>query len=485
MTQKQKKIQILFAAFECDPFFKSGGLGDVAGTLPACVNSSLYDVRVVLPKLSAIPPHFADKMDYITNFTVPLGWRRSYCGLFRLRHKGVEYYFLDNEYYFKREKPYGEFDDGERMAFFSKALLEAIPHMPDFDPDILHCNDWHTALAPVFLREQYMQSEVHRRLKTIFTVHNLKFQGQYSDFLLGDVLGLMGTSAEPQLRQPEGGINYLQGALHYSDRITTVSPSYAQEICTPDYGEGLDWLFRERSSVLSGILNGIDYKLYDPGTDKYIPSHYGIKTLKEKNGNKLALQEQLGLVVNGEKPLFALISRLTEQKGLDLLAGILPQLMQRDLQLVILGVGAKQYEDYFKQIAWENSSRMNMYCDFNTAFSHELYAAADVLLMPSRFEPCGLSQMMAMRYGTLPLVRETGGLRDSVRPYNEITGEGTGFSFWEYKPEVLLQTIDYSLKVWYEAPKAWKKLQIQAMSEDFSWKKSAIQYRKLYRSLAE
>ncbi len=485
MAEKHRKLNILFAAFECDPFFKSGGLGDVAGTLPAYVNSTKFDVRVVLPKLSVIPKQFRDKMVYVTNFTVPLGWRNAYCGLFRLRYKSVDYYFLDNEYYFKRDKAYGEYDDGERMAFFSKALLEAIPYMPNFAPDILHCNDWHTAMAPVFLREQYMQSDVHRNIRTIFTVHNLKFQGQYSAFLLGDVLGLMGSSAEPQLRQPQGGINFLQGALHYSDRITTVSPSYANEICTPDYGEGLDWLFRERRSVLSGILNGIDVKIWDPATDRFIPAHYDRKAPENKDECKQALQEELGLAPDTKKPLFALISRLTEQKGLDLLANILPQLMQRDLQLVILGVGAPQYEQYFKQIAFENSAKMNMYCAFNTAVSHELYAAADVLLMPSRFEPCGLSQMMAMRYGTLPLVRETGGLRDSVKPCNEITGEGTGFSFWEYKPEVLLKTIDYSLKVWYEDPKAWKKLQQQAMAEDFSWKQSALKYRTLYRSLAE
>ncbi len=485
MAKAQKKLNILFASFECDPFYKSGGLGDVAGTLPAYISGARYDIRVVLPKLSVIPAQFVRRMEYLTNFTVPLGWRNAYCGLFRLKYKGVTYYFLDNEYYFKRNNPYGEFDDGERMAFFSKAILEVMYHLEGFEPDILHCNDWHTALAPVFLREQYQASPLHRNVRTIFTVHNLKFQGMYSDFLLGDILGLMGTNAEPQLRMKLGGINFVQGALHYSDRISTVSPSYAQEICTPDYGEGLDWLFRERKNVLSGILNGIDTKIWDPEKDKCIPFHYNAKSLKNKNENKLVMQEKLGLEISGEKPLYALISRLTEQKGLDLFANILPRLMERDMQIVVLGVGAKQYEDYFKQIAWENKSKMNMCCFFNSDFSHELYAAADVLLMPSRFEPCGLSQMMAMRYGTLPLVRETGGLRDSVLPYNEVTGEGTGFSFWEYKPEVLLKTIDYSLKVWYEEPKAWKKLQQQAMAADFSWKKSAMQYRELYRELTE
>ncbi len=483
MNTKKEKVSILLAAFEATPFFKSGGLGDVAGTLPRYVVSDNYDIRVILPKLGNIPQKYVDKMEYMESFSVPLGWRNQYCGLFNLKFMGVTYYFIDNEFYFRRSQAYGEFDDGERIAFFSKAILESIMHIPDFMPDILHCNDWHTALTPVYLREYYMQIPGFERIKTIYTVHNLKFQGMFSDTLIGNILGLAGTPAENQIRIGSA-VNYMQGALKYSDILSTVSPTYAEEICTPYYGEHMDGIFNARKASLVGILNGIDYKEFDPLHDKYIDYHYSIQTVKNKVNNKLQLQKELGFEVNPDIPMYVLISRLTEQKGLDLVTYILPQLMERRMQLVVLGIGDRQYEEAFAWHASQHPEKMAALLKFDATLSNRLYAAGDAILIPSRFEPCGLTQMMAMRYGNLPIVRETGGLKDSVIPYNEFTGEGTGFSFANYNAHELLATIDNSLTVWYENPKAWAKMQKQAMKKDYSWHSSAKQYRKLYRTLA-
>ena len=483
MNTKKEQVKILLAAFEADPFFKSGGLGDVAGSLPRYVASDNYDIRVILPKLGNIPQKYVEKMEYMENYTVPLGWRNQYCGLFKLHYGGITYYFIDNEFYFHRPQAYGEFDDGERIAFFSKAILESIMHIPDFMPDILHCNDWHTALTPVFLREQYMQVPGFEKIKTIFTIHNLKFQGMFSDTLIGSILGLAGTPAENQIRMGSA-VNYMQGALKYSDMLTTVSPTYAEEICTPYFGEHMEGLFNARRASLLGILNGIDYKVFDPLHDKNIDYHYSVQTVTNKKNNKLQIQKELGLEVDETIPMYILISRLTEQKGLDLVTYILPQLMERRMQLVILGIGDQKYEEAFRWYADRNPSKMCALLQFNAALSNKLYAAGDAILVPSRFEPCGLTQMMAMRYGTLPIVRETGGLKDSVQPYNEYTGEGTGFSFANFNAHELLGTIDNSLTVWYENPKAWAKMQKQAMKKDYSWHTSAKQYRKLYRNLA-
>ncbi len=484
---KQKKINVLFAAFEAVPFFKSGGLGDVAGTLPGYINSSLYDVRVILPKLRNIPQKFVDRMEYICNYQVELSWRKQYCGLFRLKYKGVTYYFLDNEFYFHRDRAYGEFDDGERIAFFSKAVLDTIPMLEGFEPDILHCNDWHTALCPVFLKALYAGQPGYDRIRTIFTVHNLKFQGEYSDMLFGDVLGLAGHPwGDSVLRGFGGGrsVNFLQGALWCADRITTVSPSYADEICTEYYGEHMDGIFNARRGVLSGILNGIDYKVYDPETDKALAANYGPDSLRKKKQNKLALQKELGLEEDADIPMYALISRLTEQKGLDLLTYILPDLMARRVQLVILGVGDHKYEEAFSWYAARNSSKMAAVLAFDDGLSHRIYGGADMVLIPSRFEPCGLTQMMAMRYGTLPIVRETGGLRDSVKPYNKYTGEGTGFSFANFNAGELLFAMDSAAEL-FAHPRKWEAVQKNAMAEDFSWRAAAKEYRKLYRELVE
>ena len=481
-NEAKKPINILFASFEAEPFMKTGGLGDVAGTLPAYIAGAGFDIRVILPKLSVIPEKYREKMQPVACFEVQLSWRRQYCGLLTMRHRGVTYYFLDNEYYFKRDNVYGEFDDGERIAFFSKAVLESILHMPDFMPDIIHCNDWHTALTPVYLREQYLGISGFDRIKTVFTIHNLKFQGVFSSSVLGDVLGLHDCPAAAQLMYGDA-VNYMQGAVRYSDRLTTVSPTYAEEICTPYFGEGMDWLFLARKNVLSGILNGIDTKKYDPMTDKAVYFPFNADTLDVKRRNKEKLQAELGLTVDADIPMFAVVSRLTEQKGFDLVTYNLPELMRRRMQLVVLGVGSPQFEEAFRWYAAAYPDRMAACITFDEPLSRKLYACADVLLMPSRFEPCGLAQMMSMRYGTLPLVRETGGLRDSVQPYNQYTGEGTGFSFANYNAHELLATIDLALDVWENRPDDWRTLQKNAMAQDFSWRTSAKKYRALYRDL--
>lgn len=469
-------IKVLFAAFEAAPFVKTGGLGDVAGSLPAAISTSAFDVRVILPKLSAIPEKYVKRMEFVGSFSVLLGWRNQYCGLFRLKYKGILYYFLDNEYYFKRDNVYGEFDDGERVAFFSKAILEFILHTDEFVPDIIHCNDWHTALVPVMLREQYKEIPEFERIKTVFTIHNLKFQGKYSDFVIGDICGLGNTPAAAQLISDENTANYLQGAVIYSDRITTVSPSYAEEIRMPYYGEGLDWLFNRRKDVLSGILNGIDYRIWNPAKDKKIAVNYDASSPAKKQENKLLLQKELGLEVNKDIPLFVIISRLTEQKGLDLVNYLLPKFQQRSMQLAVLGIGDKKYENAFLHYAGIDPQKFSASIEFNTDFGHRMYAGADVVLMPSRFEPCGLTQMIAMRYGALPLVRETGGLKDTVH-------EDNGFSFLNFNAHDMLYAVDCALDIWFNRKRRWRAMQKQAMTEDYSWKASAREYRKLYREI--
>lgn len=469
-------IKILFAAFEADPFVKTGGLGDVAGSLPGAVSSSAYEVRVILPKLSAIPEKFVKKMEFVTTFSVPLCWRNQHCGLFTLKYKGVRYYFLDNEYYFKRDQVYGEYDDAERVAFFSKAVLESLLHMDDYKPDIIHCNDWHTALVPVFLREQFMQLPDFAEIKTIFTIHNLQFQGRFPSSVISEVCGLYDTPAETQLISDPGTANFLQGAAIYSDAVTAVSPTYAKEICTPYYGEGLNWLFNKRGDSLYGILNGIDYKVWNPAADKLIPVNYDDASLADKKENKARLQEELGLEVNPKVPLFVIISRLTEQKGLDLVTNILAKLDELPIQLAVLGVGEYRFEEAFTYYSAKSPDKFAAAIKFDNGLSHRMYAGADVMLVPSRFEPCGLTQMISMRYGTLPLVRETGGLKDTVDSSN-------GFSFASYEPAALLEAVNSALKVWTSSKRKWQAMQKKGMTEDFSWKASAKEYRKLYSNL--
>lgn len=476
------KINILFAASECSPFIKTGGLADVAAALPLAVSGKNYELRVIMPKYSLISQDICDSMEFLGSFNVSLAWRNQYCGLYKLKQGKITYYFVDNEYYFKRAQAYGQYDDGERFAFFSKAVCESVLHM-DFEPNIIHCNDWHTALVPVFLREFYMGSEKMSGIKTIFTIHNLKFQGLYSDYVIGNVCGLNGTPAESQLMFGQGGANYMKAALIYSDLITTVSPSYAKEICTEYYGEGLDDVLRNKGTRLVGILNGIDSQKYNPKKDNKISVNYDIESFDKKAENKLILQKELALDVDKNIPMFSLISRLTEQKGMDLVNYILPELVKREMQFVVLGIGDAKYEEALSWYANKYPKRISFIPKFDEGLSQRIYAASDCFVMPSRFEPCGLSQMMSMAYGTLPIVRETGGLKDSVSAYNKYTGEGNGFSFTNFNADELLNTIDSALTLWYENKEEWNKLAKNAMAADYSWKASAKEYKKIYRDL--
>ena len=476
------KLNVLFASYEAAPFIKTGGLGDVAGALPKAVQCPSIDIRVVLPKLSIIPEEYREKMKFICSFYVPLGWRSQYCGLFELRMGRITWYFLDNEYYFNRENAYGYYDDGERMAYFSKAICECCRYLPDYFPDVIHCNDWHTALAPVFLREQYRYAPGYDRIKTVFTIHNLKFQGVYGSSILGDILGLSGCEAAcNQLSWYDGScVNYLAGAANYADRITTVSPTYAKEICTPYFGEGMQDIFIRRSQAVSGILNGIDTDSYNPAKDKAIVHNYS--SPEGKAANKAALQRELDLPEEPDVPLCVAVSRLTEQKGFDLVDAVVEELLDT-AQVVILGTGDAAYENHYRDLAARRPDRFSAQILFSEPLSRRIYAGGDLFLMPSRFEPCGLSQMISMRYGTLPVVRQTGGLADSVLPYNKFTGEGNGFSFANFNAHVLLFTVKDACALYREDPAAWKKLQEQAMAADFSWHNSALAYRELYRSL--
>ena len=477
-----KRPDVLFAAFEAVPFIKTGGLGDVGGTLPAALKRAGCDCRVILPKLACIPEEYKAQMKHETEFYMNLSWRNLYCGVESLKYKGVLYYFIDNEYYFGREAEYGYYDDGERIAFFSKAVCECIQYL-DFEPEILHCNDWHTALVPVFLREFYMGVPKCASIKTVYTVHNLKFQGKFDQEMIGNVLGLDDNyTAKSQLIQ-DGAVNFMLGALNYSDALTTVSSTYAQEICTDFFGEGLNHVYNRRREDLYGILNGIDPKQYDPANDPLIYAPFDKDNLEGKTLNKLALQKELGLPERSDVPMIGVISRLTDQKGFDLVNYIMNEVMQLDVQVVVLGVGEEQYEESFKYFQSTYPDKMSANILFSNPLSHKIYASSDMILVPSLFEPCGLSQIIAMSYGTLPIVRETGGLKDTVTPYNKYTGEGTGFSFANYNAHELLFTIQEAVDLYYNDKEAWDGLVQNAFAADFSWKMSAREYKALYRKL--
>ncbi|WP_273382888.1 glycogen synthase GlgA [Enorma phocaeensis] len=478
-----KKMQVVIASAECAPFVKTGGLGDVAGSLPQALVAAGADVIVMLPKYGSIPQRFTERMEHFCDFYVSLGWRNEYCGLERLDINGVTYLFVDNEHYFMRDYPYGFFDDGERFAFFSKAVTESLQHLPEgFECDVLHCNDWHTALAPVFLREFYQGLPLYERVKTVFTIHNIAFQGQYSDTILNDILGLAHIpAAAGQLRCDSRSINFMQGALKYSDAITTVSPSYAWEIQTPEYGEGLDGILRERSSVLSGILNGIDVDDWNPETDSAIAQNYKVGDMAGKAACKRALQEELGLEVRDDRPLMVMVTRLTRQKGMDLVTYALDRILSGGVQVAVLGTG--DYEEPMRYFSNKYPGTMAARITFDSALSHRMYAGADMFLMPSLFEPCGLSQIIAMRYGTLPVVRETGGLRDTVKPYNYFTGEGTGFSFANFNGDEMGDAVFRGARLFWDDRAAWDQVVKQAMEADFSWTRSAHAYLDLYHGL--
>ena len=482
MADSSKKMQIVFASAECAPFVKTGGLGDVAGSLPAALVRAGAEVIVMVPKYATIKDEYKAQMEHFSDFYVSLGWRNEYCGLEKLEHDGVTYMFIDNERYFARDYPYGFFDDGERFAFFSKAITESLQHLPaGFECDILHCNDWQTALAPVFLREFYQGLPLYDRVKTVFSIHNVAFQGQFSDTVMEDILGVAHIpAAASQLRCDACSINYMLGALRYADAITTVSPTYANEIQTPEFGEGLDGVLRERSYALQGILNGIDVAGFDPATDKRIAANYTVEDRSGKAVCKAKLQEELGLEVRDDRPLMVMVTRLTRQKGMDLVMYALDRILSGGVQVAVLGTGDRDYEDGLRYFQDKYPGTMAARIEFDPALSQRMYAAADMFLMPSKFEPCGLSQIIAMRYGTLPIVRETGGLKDTVIPYNEFTGEGTGFSFSNFNGDEMGDAVFRAARLFWDNRDAWNQLVTQAMSQDFSWTRSADKYLDLY-----
>ncbi|WP_199410988.1 glycogen synthase GlgA [Collinsella sp. OM06-18AC] len=482
MADSSKKMQIVFASAECAPFVKTGGLGDVAGSLPAALVRAGAEVIVMVPKYATIKDEYKAQMEHFSDFYVSLGWRNEYCGLEKLEHDGVTYMFIDNERYFARDYPYGFFDDGERFAFFSKAITESLQHLPTgFECDILHCNDWQTALAPVFLREFYQGLPLYDRVKTVFSIHNVAFQGQFSDTVMEDILGVAHIpAAASQLRCDACSINYMLGALRYADAITTVSPTYANEIQTPEFGEGLDGVLRERSYALQGILNGIDVAGFDPATDKRIAANYTVEDRSGKAVCKAKLQEELGLEVRDDRPLMVMVTRLTRQKGMDLVMYALDRILAGGVQVAVLGTGDRDYEDGLRYFQDKYPGTMAARIEFDPALSQRMYAAADMFLMPSKFEPCGLSQIIAMRYGTLPIVRETGGLKDTVIPYNEFTGEGTGFSFSNFNGDEMGDAVFRAARLFWDNRDAWNQLVTQAMSQDFSWTRSADKYLDLY-----
>lgn len=482
MADSSKKMQIVFASAECAPFVKTGGLGDVAGSLPAALVRAGAEVIVMVPKYATIKDEYKSQMEHFSDFYVSLGWRNEYCGLEKLEYDGVTYMFIDNERYFARDYPYGFFDDGERFAFFSKAITESLQHLPaGFECDILHCNDWQTALAPVFLREFYQGLPLYDRVKTVFSIHNVAFQGQFSDTVMEDILGVAHIpAAASQLRCDACSINYMLGALRYADAITTVSPTYANEIQTPEFGEGLDGVLRERSYALQGILNGIDVAGFDPATDKRIAANYTVEDRSGKAVCKAKLQEELGLEVRDDRPLMVMVTRLTRQKGMDLVMYALDRILAGGVQVAVLGTGDRDYEDGLRYFQDKYPGTMAARIEFYPALSQRMYAAADMFLMPSKFEPCGLSQIIAMRYGTLPIVRETGGLKDTVQPYNEFTGEGTGFSFSNFNGDEMGDAVFRAARLFWDNRDAWNQLVTQAMSQDFSWTRSADKYLDLY-----
>ncbi|MDE6873469.1 MAG: glycogen synthase GlgA [Lachnospiraceae bacterium] len=476
--------KVLFVASECVPFVKTGGLADVVGSLPKYLDKQQFDVRVMLPKYMMIPDGFKQNMQYKTHFYMELNWRSQYVGVLETVVDGITFYFIDNEFYFAGMKPYGNiYEDIEKFAFFSRACLSALPVI-DFRPDIIHCHDWQTGLIPVYLHDSFQGGEFFRGIKTIMTIHNLKFQGIWDKKTVKNITGLGDYYFAPDKLEAYGDANYLKGGIVYADYVTTVSDSYANEIKMPFYGEGLDGLMNAKSNRLIGIVNGIDYDEYNPETDPLIVQNYNAKNFrKEKGKNKRALQEELGLEVDDKKFMVGIVSRLTDQKGFDLIDYVIEEICAEDTQLVVLGTGEEKYEHLFRHFAWKYSNRVSANIFYSNERSHRIYAACDAFLMPSLFEPCGLSQLMSLRYGTVPIVRETGGLRDTVQPYNQYEGTGTGFGFCNYNAHEMLATIRYAKDVYYNHKREWNKMIDRGMAADFSWAASAKKYEELYNRM--
>lgn len=476
--------KILFVASEVEPFVKTGGLADVVGTLPKHFDKKQYDVRVILPNYKVISEEFKKQMKYCTHFYMDLAWRKQYVGILQLEYSGVVFYFIDNEYYFSGSSPYGMIhEDIERFAFFSKAALSALP-LIGFRPDIIHCHDWQAGLIPVFLKDSFQKNEFYQGIKSIMTIHNLKFQGVWDMKTVKDITGLDSYYFAPDKLEAYGDANYLKGGIVYADYITTVSETYAQEIKIPFYGEGLDGLINARSNSLCGILNGLDYEVYNPETDSYIERTYSQNTFrKQKIKNKRALQEELGLTKDDKKFVIGIVSRLTDQKGFDLIDYVIEEICSEDTQLIVLGSGEEKYENLFRHYAWKYKDRVSANIFYSNELSHKIYAGCDAFLMPSLFEPCGLSQLMSLRYGTVPIVRETGGLKDTVEPYNEYEKTGTGFSFRNYNAHEMLNTIRYAKRIFFEHKREWNKIVDHGMEKDYSWSNSARKYEELYDKL--
>ena len=471
-------MKILFAASEAVPFIKTGGLADVAGSLPKALAQAGHEVKVILPLYEGVSGEWRSQMTFLKYFNVTLSWRQVYCGIFQLERDGVTYWFVDNEYYFKRWQMYGHFDDCERFAYFSRAVIET-PGQLDWWPDIIHCNDWQSALTPVYYSTMYAQAPGYENIKTIFTIHNIQYQGVYGKELISEVLGLH--PEDTSIIEYDGDVNFMKGAIECANRVTTVSPSYANEILDPWYSHGLDTILRERAWKLSGILNGIDTEDYDPATDKDIFAHYSAEDFSAKAENKRALQELMGLPQRADVPLVGMVSRLVGHKGLDLVKAVLDELLSTaDVQMVVLGSGEWQYEEFFKAMAAKHPDKLALRLGFVPSLSRKIYAGSDLFLMPSKSEPCGLSQMIALRYGSIPIVRETGGLRDSIRDSGD--GEGNGFTFSNYNAHEMLYTIRRALEG-YANPDGWKILVKRAMECDNSWGKSANEYIRLYKEV--
>lgn len=479
-------MNVLFTATECAPFFKTGGLGDVLGALPKQLAKEGIEVGVALPYFSKnLPDHFAQELEEVTRFTVLVGWRKQYCSIWQLKKEGVTYYFVDNPYYFDRENFYDYPDDGERFAFFCQAVLQMLDRI-GFIPDVLHANDWHTAMIPVLLRKKTQEYASLSAIKTVFTIHNIIFQGNFPKETIGDVFGMERESMQDDQLFNEDQANFLKGAIHYSDLVTTVSPTYAEEIQTEEFGYGLEGELKEVSHKVTGIVNGIDYDVYNPEKDDTIPETFSFDQLNGKAKNKAALQERVGLPAESNQALIGVVTRLDEQKGIDIVVEAMEDLLQEEAQIVLLGTGKPYFEETLADFSNRYPKKFKAIIDFDVELAQWIYAGADLFLMPSRFEPCGLSQLNSLRYGTLPLVHETGGLKDTVRPYKEEADQpATGFSFSDLGKEKLLQAVNRALTVYYDKPDHWKAMMKEAMHTDNSWESSAEEYLKQYKKLIE
>ncbi|CAG9623666.1 glycogen synthase GlgA [Sutcliffiella rhizosphaerae] len=474
-------MKVLFVVSECVPFVKSGGLGDVAGALPKELKKLGTDVRVILPKYEQIPDIYRSKMKRLKTTFINVGWRNQYCGVEELKHDNVTYYFIDNEHYFKRDSLYGHYDDGERFSFFCRAVLESITII-DFIPDVIHCHDWHTGMVNFILEKEYKKNPRFQYIQSVFTIHNLQFQGVFPPTILQDLLNVEEKYFNPDELEFYGHVNFMKAALISSGYITTVSPTYKDEIQTPFFGEKLDGVLRHRNDSLVGIINGIDDELYNPETDEFIEANYSSQSIQDKEINKAALQNLCGLPVNADIPIIAMVSRLTKQKGLDLITRVFHEVLESDVQIVVLGTGEPQFEHYFRELAYQHPKKVRTFIGFDEPLAHQIYAGADMFLMPSQFEPCGLGQLIALRYGTIPIVRETGGLNDTVNSYDDTKFEGNGFSFTNFNAHDMLHTIRRAIG-FYEKHDVWKIIMKEAMERDYSWAKSAFKYNQLYSSL--